>query len=83
MNGYKKVYNAERKETTPYYFPEEVAICRPYTEVEPPQGDNILVIGFNWTTNEWESISVATEEQVLATQEAIAEIYESMAGGEE
>lgn len=82
MNGYKKVYNAERKDNTPYYFPEDVAVYRPYTEVEPPEDENTLVIGFNWITNEWETLSVASAEEVLATQEAIAEIYEMMAGGE-
>lgn len=82
MNGYKKVYNAERKDKSPYYFPEDVTTYRPFTEKEPPTNENTIIIGYDWINNEWETLMVATNKDVLETQEALAELYEMMIGGE-
>jgi len=81
LKNYKVVYNGERKDTTPYYFPVSATVSRPFTEVAPPTGENLTITGFNWNTNEWETIETVSQDELTATQEAIVELYEALIGG--
>ncbi|EPI2195058.1 hypothetical protein ACS4H2_001439 [Enterococcus faecalis] len=36
-----------------WYAPKESKTSRPFTEVEPPKGSDVMIAGFDWETNQW------------------------------
>ncbi|EGO8394034.1 hypothetical protein PGJ43_002719, partial [Enterococcus faecalis] len=33
--------------------PKDSVVSRPFTEVEPPKGPDVMIAGFDWETNQW------------------------------
>lgn len=55
MEGYKNVYDTrDLTNLMPLMFPETKQVFHPFTEVEPPVGNNIIIKSFNFDTNTWQ-----------------------------
>ena len=84
MDNYKKVYDTrDITALTPMMWPTDKQVFNPYTEVEPPAGDNIKIVGFNFNTESWQYMQVATPSDVAAQDQksvdimvAVTELYE-------
>lgn len=88
IEGYIKVYDTrDLNDLRPQYKPEGQTIFHPYTNVEPPQGNNVKVTGFDFTTGKWNYMEVATPEDVEQQDQqnteammAITELFEITLG---
>lgn len=84
MDGFKNVYDTrDLTNLQPMLWPEGKQVFNPYTEVDPPADANVKVTGFNFNTNTWQYMEVATPEDVQNQDQqltdammAIAELYE-------
>ena len=62
MDGHKAIYDTrDLQDLRPVFHP--------YTEVAPPIGPHVVVIGFDFNRQRWNVVSAATPEEVEDLQE--------------
>ena len=49
----KVVYRVIGQTYEVWYAPKDSKTVRPFTEVEPPKGPDVMIAGFDWETNQW------------------------------
>ncbi|PWS24060.1 hypothetical protein DKP78_08285 [Enterococcus faecium] len=49
----KVVYKVVGQGYEIWLAPKDSTTSRPYTEVEPPKGPDVMIAGFDWENNQW------------------------------
>ncbi|MBD9891142.1 hypothetical protein RFW15_02600 [Enterococcus faecalis] len=49
----KTVYKVIGQTYEEWQSPIDSLVSRPFTEVEPPKGPDVMIAGFDWETNQW------------------------------
>ncbi|HGW6167058.1 TPA: hypothetical protein ACNHS6_000020 [Enterococcus faecalis] len=49
----KTVYKVIGQTYEEWEAPEDSVVSRPFTEVKPPKGPDVMIAGFDWETNQW------------------------------
>lgn len=49
----KKAYKVIGQTYEEWEAPADSLVSRPFTEVEPPKGPDVMIAGFDWETNQW------------------------------
>lgn len=49
----KTVYKVVGQTHEEWGAPKDSVVSRPFTEVEPPKGPDVMIAGFDWETNQW------------------------------
>lgn len=55
LDGYKEVYDTrDLTDLRPLYWTNEKLVLHPYTTVKPPEGENIILKGFDFNNQKWQ-----------------------------
>ncbi|MGX7200071.1 hypothetical protein [Enterococcus nangangensis] len=49
----KTVYKVSGNTYEEWQAPENAIVVRPFTEIEPPQDENMMIAGYDWENNKW------------------------------
>lgn len=77
ITDYKKVWEpGAADQLIPMLFPTTKAVYRPFTEVEPPVGDDVLITGFDWNTLHWKFEQIVPPAKYEALEQGFMEMAE-------
>lgn len=70
----KKVFKIEGSKVSEWMAPENEVIRRPFTEKEPPEGDDILISGYDWVNEQYITDPVVPVDLYQALMEGFNEL---------
>lgn len=68
------VYKVDGNKYSVWQAPDDEIIVRPFTQIKPPQGDNIVLIGFNWADGKWEYVETVDVNDYQKLKDQVAKL---------
>jgi len=70
----KRVFKIEGSKVSGWMAPDDEVIRRPFTEKEPPEGDDILISGYDWVNEQYITDPVVPVDLYQALMEGFNEL---------
>ncbi|MGL9846125.1 hypothetical protein IGJ91_001284 [Enterococcus sp. DIV0765f] len=68
----KVVYKVVGQSYEVWFAPKESTTSRPFTEVEPPKGPDVMIAGFDWENNQWIWVKGVPYDQYVRSNQVAA-----------
>lgn len=68
----KVVYKVVGQSYEVWFAPKESMTSRPFTEVEPPKGPDVMIAGFDWENNQWIWVKGVPYDQYVRSNQVAA-----------
>ncbi|MBK5028931.1 hypothetical protein [Enterococcus faecium] len=68
----KVVYKVVGQSYEIWLAPKDSITSRPFTEVEPPKGSDVMIAGFDWENNQWIWVKGVPYDQYVRSNQVAA-----------
>ncbi|WP_242359661.1 hypothetical protein [Lactococcus petauri] len=72
----KKIYKVTGNSYTVWEAPDDEVVSRPFTEVTPPSNQDVLIIGFDWVENKWQTVTSVPISEYKTLVQGVANLGE-------